>query len=60
MDIRVSFSGLVPLVTLVFVVLKLCGQINWSWLWVFSPMWITGAVALFCGLLYALLCMLDR
>lgn len=24
----------------VFVVLKLVGVINWSWLWVLSPLWI--------------------
>lgn len=23
-----------------FIVLKLCGVINWSWWWVFSPVWI--------------------
>lgn len=31
-------------VTIVFVVLKLCGVIDWSWWWVLSPMW--GVVAL--------------
>lgn len=25
---------------LIFVVLKLCGVISWSWLWVLSPIWI--------------------
>lgn len=25
---------------LIFLVLKLCKLINWSWLWVISPMWI--------------------
>lgn len=25
---------------IVFVVLKLCGIIHWSWLWVLSPFWI--------------------
>lgn len=25
---------------IVFVVLKLCGVISWSWLWVLSPFWI--------------------
>ena len=25
---------------LVFLILKLTGVINWSWWWVFSPMWI--------------------
>lgn len=26
--------------TLVFIVLKLCHVISWSWLWVLSPLWI--------------------
>lgn len=25
---------------IVFIVLKLVGVINWSWIWVFSPLWI--------------------
>ena len=33
----ISFSTLLGLV---FIVLKLCGVINWSWLWVLSPFWI--------------------
>ena len=33
----IGFSGLLGLV---FIVLKLCGVINWSWLWVLSPFWI--------------------
>lgn len=33
-----SFSGLL---TVAFVVLKLCGIIDWSWWWVLSPIWIS-------------------
>ncbi len=29
------------LLATVFVVLKLCGVIDWSWWWVLSPMWMT-------------------
>ena len=32
--------GFVGLLGLVFIVLKLCGVITWSWLWVLSPIWI--------------------
>lgn len=32
--------GFCGLLTLVFIVLKLVGVINWSWLWVLSPIWI--------------------
>ena len=27
--------------TIVFIVLKLCGVIDWSWVWVLAPMWIS-------------------
>ena len=29
------------ILTIVFLVLKLCGVITWSWWWVFSPIWIS-------------------
>ena len=32
--------GFLGLLTIVFITLKLCGVINWSWLWVLSPIWI--------------------
>ena len=34
----IGFPGLL---TVAFVVLKLCGVINWSWWWVLSPLWIS-------------------
>lgn len=33
--------GFASLLTVVFIVLKLCGVITWSWWWVLSPIWIT-------------------
>ena len=33
----VGFCGLL---TIVFIVLKLLGKIDWSWIWVLSPLWI--------------------
>lgn len=38
----IGFTGLL---TIAFIVLKLCNVINWSWWWVLSPLWI--GVALF-------------
>ena len=37
--------GLFGVLGVVFVVLKLCGVIDWSWWWVTAPFW--GPVALF-------------
>lgn len=34
----IGFTGLLQIA---FIVLKLCGVINWSWLWVLSPTWIS-------------------
>lgn len=37
---------------IVFIVLKLVGVINWSWIWVLSPLWISwmivGLILLWC------------
>lgn len=32
--------GFCGLLTIAFIVLKLCKVINWSWIWVFAPLWI--------------------
>lgn len=42
-----SGIGLGTLLTVAFVVLKLCGVISWSWWWVFAPIWIPIALVLF-------------
>lgn len=43
----VSFGGgFVGLLTVAFIVLKLCGVITWSWVWVLSPMWISLSIGL--------------
>lgn len=35
------------ILTAILVVLKLTGFISWSWLWVFSPIWISLLFVLF-------------
>lgn len=32
--------GFAEILALVFIVLKLCGVVSWSWWWVLSPIWI--------------------
>lgn len=39
----ISFGGLL---TIVFIVLKLLGVIEWSWVWVLSPLWISALLTL--------------
>ena len=33
--------GFVGLLTILFIALKLTHYIDWSWWWIFSPIWIT-------------------
>lgn len=44
----IGFTGLL---TIVFIVLKLLKIINWSWLWVLSPIWISIALVIILGIL---------
>ena len=34
----IGFTGVL---TVAFIVMKLCGVIKWSWIWVLSPIWIS-------------------
>lgn len=43
----ISYSLILAiLLTVAFVVLKLCKVISWSWWWVFSPLWIDFALSI--------------
>lgn len=53
----ISFASLLGLV---FLVLKLCKVISWSWWWVTAPFWIPLAIGLVCGLLYLVLLVIDK
>ena len=46
--------GFIGLLTIVFIVLKLTKVINWSWLWVLSPLWISFGLALIVFIIYIL------
>ena len=39
-------SGIPTILFVVFLVLKLTGEIDWSWWWVTSPLWIPIAAVL--------------
>ena len=34
-------TNIFGILTIVFIVLKLTGVINWSWVWVLAPSWIS-------------------
>ena len=47
--------GVCGVLTIIFIVLKCLRIINWSWLWVLSPIWIPVAVVVLIILIYKML-----
>lgn len=47
--------GIAGVLGIVFIVLRLCKVIDWSWWWVLSPFWIPVAVLLACQILLKIL-----
>ena len=48
-SVDVNLSGLLSTLLLVlFIALKLCGVIAWSWWWVLSPLWIPLLIGVVC------------
>lgn len=45
---RLTFTGLL---TIVFITLRLCGVINWSWFWLTCPSWGKWLVEITAGLM---------
>ena len=43
-EIKTVGLGFFEALTLLFVALKLCGVITWSWLWVLAPAWLPAAI----------------
>lgn len=48
----IGFAGLLAIA---FIVLKLIGVIEWSWLWVLSPLWITFAIVFVLLIIYLII-----
>lgn len=40
---------------LIFIVLKLCGVIDWSWWWVLAPIWMPVALVLGIIIIFAII-----
>lgn len=56
MSKRISITfNLVPTLTIVFLILKLCKVIDWSWWWVLSPSWIPAVLVIVLLILKGLL-----
>ena len=50
-NVSIGFFGLL---TIAFIVLKLCKVIDWSWWWVLAPTWISIAIAVVAVILIVL------
>ena len=46
--------GFCGLLTIVFIVLKILGYIDWPWIWVLSPLWIGTAIFILILIILAL------
>ena len=66
MNEKTGGIGFLGLLTIAFIVLKLCAVIDWSWWWVLAPLWgpfaiaagiicVCGIVALIVGIVITLL-----
>lgn len=53
--------GFFGALTVAFAVLKVLGELNWSWWWVFSPIWIPWGIILICLLVFGVgtLCLIK-
>ena len=47
MEVKYNFDiSIGAILTVIFIALKLTHFIDWSWLWVFSPLWISAIIGL--------------
>ena len=53
----IGFAGLL---TIVFITLKLCNVIAWSWWWVLSPIWISAGLVIGILLIVAIVAVLVQ
>jgi hypothetical protein len=45
-------AGFIDLLAVAFIVLKLCKVIDWPWVWVLSPIWITISLVLIISFIF--------
>jgi len=53
-------TKLLNLLVVLFIALKLCGVITWSWWWVLSPIWISLGIAAVALTIVGIWASLDR
>lgn len=55
-----SGIGFCGLLTIAFIVLKLTHVINWSWIWVLSPLWIEALLAVLLGVIIFVVALISN
>ena len=55
-SVSINFAGLLGIV---FIVLKLCHVIEWSWWWVLAPFWIPFVIWLICFLVILIISLVN-
>ena len=53
----ISFS---ELLFITFLILKLTGVINWSWIWVTAPLWISFSIGMFFFVVFTIIWILAN
>ena len=55
-EVKTVGLGFADALTLLFIALRLCGVIDWKWIWVLSPIWIS---ILFLALIFLVIVVLS-
>lgn len=58
-NITIEFGSLNTILFVVFLILKLCHVISWSWWWVTAPVWIPICLLILIGLIVLLVIFIN-
>lgn len=53
-------AGFIELLALLFIALKLCGIIDWSWMMVLSPIWISFGIFAVTFIIFMIISKLEK
>jgi len=55
-----SSGGFLGTLCLILITLKLTNYIDWSWWWVFSPLWAVPSIVILAIILFAILKVIEK
>lgn len=53
-------TNIIIAMTIIFIALRLTHMINWSWIWVFSPIWLPVILAILAVLINKLIALIRK